>query len=322
MLRTTLTERWSLRYPVLNASMTPAAGARLARAVTEAGGLGVFGLDPREERTSVASQIAALQAAPAVSFGVGVLAWALPGAPYLLDMAIEARPKFVCVSFGDLTPLVKRVRDAGIEVVAQVQDRAAAVEAVRTGASVVVAQGTEAGGHTGKIGTMTILQAVLDSVDVPVLAAGGIGTPRGVAAALAAGAAGVWVGTTLLFAEEARVPDGARSRLKTAREGDTVLTHAFDRVQGAAWPDAFAGRALRNRFTERFHGHEDSIDAAARADFTSAKQAGNYDIANIYAGEAVGLRDEVQPAGAIVRSLAEGAEALLRDRCKSLIDPQ
>jgi nitronate monooxygenase len=240
----------------------------------------------------------------------------------LLDMAIEARPTFVCVSFGDLAPLVKRVRDAGIEVIAQVQDRDAAVEAVRAGASVVVAQGTEAGGHTGKLGTMTILQVVLDSVDVPVLAAGGIGSPRGVAAALAAGAAGVWVGTAFLFAEEARVPEGARTRLKSAREGDTVLTHAFDRVQGAAWPDAFAGRALRNRFTERFHGREDAIDAAARADFAAAKQAGNYDVANIYAGEAVGLREDVQPAAAIVRSLAEGAEELLRNRLESLIGPQ
>ena len=169
---------------------------------------------------------------------------------------------------------------------------------------------------------MTILQAVLDSVDVPVLAAGGIGSPRGVAAALAAGAAGVWVGTALLFAEEARVPEGARARLTMAREGDTVLTHAFDRAQGAAWPEAFAVRALRNRFTDRFHGHEDAIDAAARADFAAARQAGNYDVANIYAGEAVGLRDQVQPAAAIVRSLAEGAEELLRDRFKSLIDPQ
>jgi nitronate monooxygenase len=322
MLRTALTQRWSLRYPILNGSMTPAAGARLARAVTEAGGLGVFGLDAREERTSVAGQIAALKAAPAVSFGVGVLAWALPGAPYLLDMAIEARPMFVCVSFGDLTPLVKRVRDAGIEVLAQVQDRDMAIEAVRAGASVIVAQGTEAGGHTGKIGTMTILQAVLDSVDVPVLAAGGIGSPRGVAAALAAGAAGVWVGTALLFAEEARVPEKARARLKSAREGDTVLTHAFDRVQNAAWPDAFSGRALRNQFTERFHGREDAIDAAARADFAAAKQAGNYDVANIYAGEAVGLQGEVQPAAAIVRALGDGAEALLRSRFESLIGPQ
>jgi nitronate monooxygenase len=319
MLRTALTERWSIRYPILTASMTPAAGADLARAVSQAGGLGVFGLDWREERASLASQLDALRAAPDLPFGVGVVAWAIDLAPHLVEMAIEARPRFVCISFGDLAPLAARLRTSGVEVIAQVQDRATAIEAVRAGATVIVAQGTEAGGHTGRVGSLTLLQAVLDSVDVPVLAAGGIGSPRGVAAALAAGAAGVWVGTAFLFAEEARVPEGARARLRAAGEGDTVLTHAFDRVQGAAWPAAFAGRALRNRFTDQFHGREDAIDAAARGDFVAAKRAGNYDIANVYAGEAVGLSGQIQPAAAIVRSLAEGAEELLRDRSRSLL---
>jgi nitronate monooxygenase len=319
MLHTALTQRWSLRYPILNASMTPAAGADLARAVSRAGGLGVFGLDWREDRASFAAQLGALRAAPEVSFGVGVVAWALDQAPHMLDMALEARPRFVCISFGDLAPLAHRLRSAGVDVIAQVQDRATAIEAVRAGATAIVTQGTEAGGHTGHVGSLTLLQAVLDSVDVPVLAAGGIGSARGVAAALAAGADAVWIGTAFLFAEEARVPDAARARLRSAREGETVLTHAFDRVQGAGWPEPFPGRALRNRFTDQFHGREDAIDAAARAAFAAAKREGNYDIANVYAGEAVGLRDQIQPAATIVRSLAEGAEELLRGRSRSLL---
>jgi len=320
MLRTALTQRWSLRHPILNAPMTPAAGADLARAVSRAGGLGVFGLDWREDPASVASQLAALRAAPEVSFGVGVVAWALDEAPHLLEMAIAARPRFVCLSFGKLAPLTDRLRTAGVEVIAQVQGRATAIEAVRAGATAIVAQGTEAGGHTGHVGSLTLLQAVLDAVDVPVLAAGGIGSARGVAAALAAGADGVWVGTAFLFATEARVPEGARARLRSANEGDTLLTHAFDRVQGTAWPERFPGRALRNRFTDQFHGREDAIDVDARAQFAAAKQSGNYDIANVYAGEAVGLSDQIQPAAAIVRNLAEGAEELLRDRSRSLLD--
>src|SRR5258708_6674878 len=189
MLRTPLTERWSLRYPVLNASMTPAAGAALARAVSESGGLGVFGLDWRESRESVAREIATLRAAPSVPFGVGMVAWALGDAPYLLDMAVEAGPLFVCISFGDLTPLAKRLRDRGVDVVAQVQDRASAIAAVRAGATAVVAQGTEAGGHTGRVGSLTLLQAVLDSVDVPGLAAGGARSARAAAGAPARRAA-------------------------------------------------------------------------------------------------------------------------------------
>jgi nitronate monooxygenase len=187
MIRTPLTERWGLRHPILNAPMTPAAGSALARAVSEAGGLGVLGLDPREERASVAREIAALQSA-AVPFGVGVIAWALARAPYLLDMALEARPLFVNISFGDLGPLAERIRAAGVPVLAQVQDRATAIQAARIGASAIVAQGTEAGGHTGRIGSLTMLQAVLDEVELPVIAAGGVGSRRGVAAALAAGA--------------------------------------------------------------------------------------------------------------------------------------
>jgi len=319
MLRTPLTERWSIRYPILNASMTPAAGAGLARAVSEAGGLGVFGLDPREARDSVAGEIDALRSAPAVPFGVGLIAWALAGAPYLLDMAIEARPTFACISFGDLAPLAGKLQAAGVDVVAQVQDRDSAIEAERAGAIAIIAQGTEAGGHTGRVGSLTLLQAVLDSVGVPVLAAGGIGGPRGVAAALAAGAAGVWVGTAFLFAEEARVPEGARERLREAREVDTILTHAFDRVQNAAWPDEFAGRALKNAFTGRFHGRENGIDDAVRAGYAAAKRVGDYDVANIYAGEAVGLSDRIRPAAEILRDLGEGAEALLRQRVASLL---
>jgi nitronate monooxygenase len=318
MLRTPLTERWSVRYPLLNGPMTPAAGGRLARAVSEAGGLGVLGLDWREERASIAREIESLRAAPSLPFGVGLVAWALERAPYLLDMAIEARPAFVCVSFGDPRPIADRLHAAGVPFVAQVQDRAKAVEAARAGAVAVIAQGTEAGGHTGKIGSLTLLQAVLDSVDVPVIAAGGIATARGMAAALAAGASAALVGTAFLFTQEARVPDAARARLAAAREGDTVLTHVFDRAQSAPWPDEFAGRALRNAFTERYHGREDAIDDAARAEYTKARGAANYDVAHIYAGEAVGLRDRTVPAASIVRELGEGAESLLRARAREL----
>jgi nitronate monooxygenase len=212
-----------------------------------------------------------------------------------------------------------RLRAAGVSVVAQVQDRAGAVEAARAGVDLVVAQGTEAGGHTGKIGSMTMLQVVLDAVDVPVLAAGGIGTSRGVAAALAAGAEGVWLGTTFLFAEEARVTEAARARLAESGEGDTVLTSAFDRVQGIPWPVGIPGRALRNDFTARFHGHEDAIDDAAREAFRAAKAGGDLRIANVYAGEAVGLRHGATTAGAIVEELASGAERLLRERCAAVL---
>jgi nitronate monooxygenase len=274
--------------------------------------MGVLGLDWREDRASVEREIAAVAGSPAIPFGMGLVTWALDEAPHLLDLAIEARPRFVCLSFGDPAPHAGRLIASGIELVAQVQDRAGAVAAVRAGASVVVAQGTEAGGHTGRVGTLTLLQTVLDAVDVPVIAAGGIGSGRGAAAAIAAGAAGVWVGTAFLFAHEARVTQGARAKLAAANEGDTVLTHVFDRVQGLRWPEAFPARALKNRFSERYQGREQEIDDRARAAFQHAKAAEDYDVANVYAGEAVGLGAQARPAAEIVRAISERAEKLLR----------
>jgi nitronate monooxygenase len=90
-------------------------------------------------------------------------------------------------------------------------------------------------------------------------------------------------------------------------------------VQDAPWPKAFAGRALKNAFTDRFHDREDAIDEAARAEFAAAKASGDFRVADVYAGEAVGLRDRVQPAGEILRDLSEGAEDLLRARLSSLL---
>jgi nitronate monooxygenase len=318
MLRTWLTERWGLRHPILNAPMTPAAGAALARAVSDAGGLGVVGLDWREARDSIARELGALRDAR-VPFGVGAVTWALEQSPDLLELALSFGPRFVALSFGPVAPWVPRLRAAGVAVVAQVQDRAGAVEAARAGVDVVVAQGTEAGGHTGKIGTMTMLQVVLDAVDVPVLAAGGIGSPRGLAAAIAAGAEGAWLGTTFLFAEEARVTEATRARLSESSEGDTVLTSVFDRVQGIPWPPGIPGRAIRNDFTARFDGHEDAIDDAARQVFQAGKARGDLRIANVYAGEAVGLRHGTTTARAIVEELAAGTERLLRERCASVL---
>src|SRR5699024_6204281 len=116
-----------------------------------------------------------------------------------LDAAIAARPALVSVSFGDYRPYVGPLQEAGIAVATQVGDVAEAVEAARAGVDLVVARGAEAGGHgRNRVATLPLLQAVLDAVDRPVLAAGGISTGRGLAAVLAAGAAGAWVGTAFL----------------------------------------------------------------------------------------------------------------------------
>jgi nitronate monooxygenase len=248
-----------------------------------------------------------LQAPPAVPFGIGLFAWVLERRPQLLDIAIAAKPKLISISFGDPSPYVKRVHDAGILLCSQVQSRAWAQTALDAGVDMLVAQGTEAGGHTGSaVSTLPLLQIILEMTEKPVIAAGGIATGRGLAAVLAAGAAGAWIGTPFLLAQEARNSDTARERIASSNETQTIYTRVYDRMAGKAWPKEFGGRALRTPFLEQWTGHEDELLAneGARAQFDPKEK--------IYAGQSIGLLRAVKPAAQIVREINDGAESLLR----------
>ncbi len=310
--RTRLCDLLGIEIPLLNAPMTPQAGGALARAVGEAGAFGMLGFDEDETEVEIAGQLELLCAAPRTRFGIGLAAWVLERRPQLLDLAIAATPAFISISFGDPAPYAKRVHGAGILLGSQVQSRDRAQQALDAGVDILVAQGTEAGGHTGAVGTLPLLQLVLDMTDRPVLAAGGIATGRGFAAVVAAGAAGAWVGTPFLLATESRSTPQARARILAADETQTVLTSVFDRVQHKPWPKEFRGRAIRNAFEAEWHGREDALDDAALARFTAAKAARDLDIAHVYAGESVGLVHAERTAGEIVRSLATEAAHCLR----------
>lgn len=184
-----------------------------------------------------------------------------------------------------------------------------------------MAQGTEAGGHTGDVSTLPLLQTVLESVKTPVLAAGGVATPRGVAAALAAGADGVWIGTRLLASHETEASEAALEQILQAKETDTILTSAFDVAQGIAWPPQYKGRALSNQFTNKWHDHINQLrqDDMAQQQLAEAIRQQDYDQAHIYAGEAVGLVNKKQSAADIIQEMGVGAEAVLRERYQALL---
>jgi nitronate monooxygenase len=301
-----------IAQPILNAPMTPQSGGALARAVTDAGGFGMLGFDEGEDVASLREQVR-LARGDGRRFGIGLVRWVLDARPELLDLALEAKPELVSISFGDPGPYVARFHAAGIRVASQVQSKTLAETALAAGVDLLVAQGTEGGGHTGRVGTLPLLQVVLDLAgDVPVIAAGGIATGRGLAAVLAAGAAGAWIGTPFLAAAEARNSDAARARLIASDETQTVLTRTFDRVQHKAWPREFPGRALRNAFTERWDGREDEMTAEAEAEFAAARARGDFDVAQLYAGQTVAFVTRVEPAAAIVKRIARDAETLLR----------
>lgn len=215
---------------------------------------------------------------------------------------------------------MERAHAAGILVATQVNTVAAASEAEAAGVDVVVAQGTEAGGHTGFVSTLPLLQGVLDAVTVPVLAASGIATARGLAAVLAAGAQGAWIGTAFLVSTEAANSPALRQRVVSAAESDTIHTHAFDDVQRVPWPDQYPGRALRNRFAEQWHGRSKHPTDEAFAEYAQARSRGGYDVAVIYAGESAGLVHQERSAAEIVQQIGEGAESLLRRRRAKLLN--
>ncbi len=321
MLRTALNDLLGIKYPIISAPMTPAAGGQLARAVTDAGGFGMIGVELKDSLESISEQVKlARENNLQIKFGIGLTTWHLKDRPELLQAAIDAKPTAICLSFGDIAPYVDKVQSKNILLFTQAQDLETALKAQSAGTDLLIAQGTEAGGHTGSVGTLPLLQIILAKVTCPVVAAGGIGSGRGLAAVLAAGAQGAWIGTPFLLAEEARVSKAARERILQAKETETIHTHLFDRLQNLPWPDRFPGRALKNTFTEKWHGKEAEAVANTKTltEFQAAKAKEQFDVAHIYAGQIVGLLEQRTTAGDIVRSVASEAEVLLRKRFMEL----
>ncbi|MEV1002579.1 nitronate monooxygenase [Nonomuraea sp. NPDC050202] len=314
MPRTWLTDRFGLDVPLVGAPMAGVGDGRLAAAVSAAGGLGMIGVPASAPAPWITEQ-AAVAAAGGRPYGIGLMAWALEHHPAQLDAAIEAGPALVSVSFGDFAPYVEPLRSAGITVAVQAGTTREAREAEQAGADVVVARGGEGGGHgRAEVATLPLLQGVLEEVTVPVLAAGGIATARGLAAVLAAGAAGAWAGTAFLGCAETTLSEAALARVLATGETGTAYGRVFDVAQRLAWPPEFGGRALRNAFFERWHGREEELagDEAARAELEAARAAGDFDTAYVYAGQAVGMVERQRTAADVVAGFAAADELLRR----------
>jgi nitronate monooxygenase len=313
VIRTPLTRWFDLSTPIIGAPMAGVSGGELARAVSAGGGLGMIGISGSHSADFVTEQCA-IPTADQAPFGVGLMIWVLESRPELLEATIAAAPSLVSVSFGDPAPYVGPLHDAGIAVCAQVNTTADVHRALDAGVDIVVAQGTEAGGHTGQRATLPLLQEVLTLTDRPVVAAGGIATGAGMAAALVAGAAGVWIGTPLLSCTEGLNSAAAKERIRAASGDETVLTRAFDVAEGAAWPERWPGRALVNDFSREWHGREEELvqDTEARQRVVDGRRTGDPANAPLYAGESVGFVTSERSATDVVRELDAEAEKALR----------
>lgn len=323
-LTTPLCSSLGLTAPVVQAPIGSAAAPELAAAVSGAGGLGMLALswtEPGDARTAIA-RTRELTSRP---FGVNlVLEW---NQHQRLDVCLEAGASIVSTFWGDPASYVGPIHDAGAVHLHTVGSAAEARQAVDAGVDVVVAQGWEAGGHVwGQVTTLALVPAVVDAVDpIPVIAAGGIGDGRGLAAVLALGAQAGWLGTRFLLANEARVHDIYREAVIDATESETVYGTAFD----LGWADA-PHRTLHNTTTRAWEvagrpaaplrpgegetvAHTSSGEPLLRYGHAPALpgMTGDVEALAFYAGQSAGLVNRRQSAGDIVRELVEDACRIL-----------
>jgi nitronate monooxygenase len=313
-ITTPVTQLLGIAHPILNAPMDIVADGRLVAAVAAAGGFGILGGGYGNENW-LASQLELLHASKS-RFGVGFITWSMAKQPKLIDLALEHRPVAIMLSFGSPAPFVDRIKRSGAIVICQVQSVALAKEAASAGADLLVAQGTEAGGHGASRGVITLVPEVIDVIGgrIPVVAAGGIADGRGLAAALMLGAAGVLMGTRFYASQEAAGAQAAKERIRDATGDDTLRSIVFDISRRNVWPAPFTGRCLRNAHLDRWYGREVELlrhmDEES-AKYAAARESGDFETAAVIAGEAVGLIRDLPTAHDIIQRVMDEAAALL-----------
>jgi nitronate monooxygenase len=232
-----------------------------------------------------------------------------------LDGALAHKPAAIMLSFGDPRPFANSIRQAGARLICQVQTVEQAHQAAEAGADVIVAQGTEAGGHGMSQPLFTLLPQVVDACPTSiVVAGGGIADGRGLAAALMLGAEGALLGTRFYASEEAEGHPEAKRRIVAASAGETIRSTIFDVSRGFRWPSEYTGRLLRNTHSEKWSGREAELRAQAedvQKVYAEARGRGDFDIAGVIAGEACALIHDIRPAGELVARIVMEAERLL-----------
>ncbi len=321
-------QRFGLSTPIACAPMALATGGELAAASARAGALGLVGgaygdLAWTSREYGLALEL--LNSEEALSrLGCGFISWKLAEDRSALDWLLdqEHKPAAVMLSFGDPQPFANDITERGIPLICQIQSIAQLPEAVDAGASVIVAQGAEAGGHglTSREGrsTFTIVPEVADwlaanAPEVDLLAAGGIADGRGLAAALMLGADGALIGSRLWATEESLAPDAAIERAVEADGDGTGRSAVFDILRRKNWPAHFDFRALRNALYDKWEGRIEELRAdptTAIAEYDAGLAAGDYDRAHVTVGEGTGLIRANSRAGEVIRAIDAEARRL------------
>ena len=313
-MKTVITQILGIEKPIFQGGMAWIADARLAAAVSNAGGLGLIS-SINAGTEAVREEIRKARRLTDKPFGVNIML-AAPNAADIAALVVEEGIGIVTTGAGSPAPYMEAWKAAGIRVIPVVASVAYAIKMQELGATAVIAEGAESGGHVGDTHTMALVPQVVDAVSIPVLAAGGIFDGRGAAAAFMLGACGVQVGTRFLSAEECCVHPVYKERLIKASDIGTMVT-------GKSLGDAV--RSLKTPFTKQFAKMEaqgvsaDEIRAFGTGSLRKAVFEGDLSGGSFLAGEVAGMVTRIEPAAAIVEDIMGGAEKLLA-KAKQLVD--
>ncbi len=323
MIRTPVCDLFDIEHPIALGGMGSASSPAMTAAVSRAGGLGAMGchyLTPEQVR----ERAVATRQATNKPFGLNFLLFDLREDSFA--EALNLRPAVMQFAWArqdqDLKPFFDRSHRAGCKVTYMAGAVTEAQRAVKAGADVIIAQGSEGGGHVGWMGSMPLIPMVVDAVGaVPVLAAGGFADGRGLAAALALGAQGILLGTRFLASVESPLHQNFKQAIVDSDGHDTQLSEIPDIAAGQVWPGAMT-RSRRNKFIERWAGREWALRqhrAEAIAQLRAAREIGDVDEGPLSMGQDAGLIHDIPPAGDLVRRIAEDAERILTVKLPGLV---
>jgi enoyl-[acyl-carrier protein] reductase II len=323
MIHTNVCDLLGIDTPIIQAGMGPFTCAELAAAVSNAGGLGSLGATARSA-AGFRSELERTRDLTNRSFALNFTLAPFPPNEEAFATAIEARPRLISFAMGDPGDHARRAHDAGCLVMHQVTTRKQAEQAVACGADVIVAQGSEAGGFGGFVSGLALVPQVVDVAgSIPVMAAGGIADGRGLAAALMLGAQGINIGTRFLTSVEAPIADDWKKALLTADSEETLKFDVWHEVfppTGGAYE--VAPRMLSSPFALEWQGRHDDARSNAKelqAEIIGAISSGELGRLFPFAGQTVGMINEILPAAEITQRIVAQAEALLRQAAQILV---
>jgi NAD(P)H-dependent flavin oxidoreductase YrpB (nitropropane dioxygenase family) len=323
MIHTRICDLLGIVHPIVLGGMGTATTAPLVAAVSNAGGFGTLGTSAFNAAT-LESEVSAILERTGKPFGINHLLFQIQ--EEMFAVTLRARPAVAAFAWArkdqDLREYFRRAHDVGSKVMYSAGEVPEALRAAEAGADILVAQGTEAGGHVGWMASLPLVPMMVEAVKpLPVLSAGGIANGRGLAAALALGAEGVLVGTRFMATPEAPIHANFKQAIVKSDGHDTVLTEIPDIATQRVWPGAMS-RAKRNSFIERWSGREWALRQNAREvgkQALAARAAGDIDNASLSFGQDAGLIDSIKSVKDVVHNIVTEAEEIIKNRLPSLL---